>query len=55
MEEAKIAYDRDGFLYNNLTRLRLKLAELGAKRVPIGDRWYWDLKPDYKPLEVVNL
>ena len=55
MEEAKIVYDNEGFLKGNLTRLRLKLAELGAKRVPLRKGWYWDLKPDHKPLEVINL
>jgi len=55
MEDAKIVYDKDGFLQGSLTRLRLKLAELKAKRVQVGKGWYWDLKPDYKPLEVVKL
>lgn len=54
-EEGRIAYDKDGFLQKNLTRLRLKLADLGSKRVPAKDGWYWDLKPDYRALEVVNL
>ncbi|MEM3678164.1 MAG: nucleotidyltransferase domain-containing protein [Candidatus Bathyarchaeia archaeon] len=52
VDDAKIVYDKDGFLERQLLKLKLKLLELGAKRVYVGrDRWYWDLCPNYKPLE----
>jgi hypothetical protein len=54
-EEAIILYDRDGFFAGILERLRKKLRELGAQRKRKGKVWYWDLKPDYKPGEVIDL
>jgi hypothetical protein len=35
--------------------LRKKLRQLGAQRKRMGKVWYWDLKPDYKPGEVIDL
>lgn len=54
-EEAVILYDRDGFFAGILERVRRKLRELGAQRKKLGKVWYWDLKPDYKPGEVIDL
>jgi len=54
-EEAILLYDRDGFFADILERVRKKLQELGAKRKRMGKAWYWDLKPDYKPGEVIDL
>lgn len=55
-QDAVILYDAGGFLAGRLDRLRQRLQELGAQRVWLdGDRWYWDLKPDYKPGEVFDL
>lgn len=55
VEDARLLYDRDGFFAQRLDRLRRRLAELGARRIWRGDIWYWDLKPDYKPGEVIEL
>lgn len=56
VEDAKIVYDKDRFLEKQLLKLKLKLLELGARRIETKDgRRYWDLRPDYKPLEVVPL
>lgn len=55
-EDAVLLMDRDGFLAGCLERLRRRLQALGARRVRLdGDRWYWDLKPDYRPGEVFEL
>jgi len=55
-EDGIILYDEGSFLERALTRLKARLSELNAKRVFIGeDSWYWDLKPDYKFGEVVEL
>ena len=54
-EDARILFDRGGFFADQLGRLRARLADLGARRVWLGNAWYWDLKPDYRPGEVFEL
>jgi predicted nucleotidyltransferase len=54
-EDARILYDRAGFFATYLDALRRRLAKLGARRVWQGDAWYWDLKPDFKPGDVIEL
>ena len=51
VDDARILDDSDGVL----DRLRARLAELGARRVPHGGGWYWELKPDLQPGEVFRL
>ena len=55
VEDARVLYDQNEFFARQLTRLRNRLAELGAKRIWKGNAWYWDLKPDFKPGEVFEL
>jgi predicted nucleotidyltransferase len=55
VEDAVILYDKDGFFSRVMDRLRGRLRELGARRIWVGDRWYWMLKPDIKFGEVVNI
>lgn len=55
VEDASILFDRNGFFSKRLVRLRNRLRELGAKRVWKGNAWYWVLKPDYKPGEIIEL
>jgi len=55
-EEAIIFYDKDRFLEKILTDLKMKLLKLGAIRVFVNkERWYWDLKPDYKFGEKIQI
>jgi len=54
-EEAVILFDRGGFFAGVLERLRERLQELGAERKQLGRLRYWDLKPDFKPGEVITL
>lgn len=54
-EDARILYDRDGFLQRAFADLKSRLARLGARRVWRGTAWYWDLKPDYTPGEVFEI
>jgi hypothetical protein len=55
-EEAVILYDRSSFLETTLLELKRRLLKQGAKRVMVGkERWYWDLKPDYRLGEKVEL
>lgn len=55
VEDSHILYDRNEFFSNRLGRLRNRLRELGAKRIWEGNVWYWVLKPDYQPGEVIEL
>jgi predicted nucleotidyltransferase len=55
IEDARILLDQDGFFQNRLVILKKRLQELGAKKVIRDGSWYWDLKPDLKPDEVVTL
>jgi predicted nucleotidyltransferase len=51
-----ILYDRDGFFAAVLERLRRRLAQLGSLRYVDKDGYeYWDLKPDWKPGDVIEL
>jgi predicted nucleotidyltransferase len=52
-QDARMLFDRDGFLRTELEKLAQRLRELGAKRVFKGDAWWWDLKPDFKPGDVI--
>ena len=48
--------DHDRFFAGVLGRLRARLAELGSRRYVDEDGYeYWDLKPDWKPGDVVTL
>jgi len=55
VEDAKILFDREGFLAKILSRLRDRLQELGSRRVRLGNAWYWVLKPDIKAGEVFEI
>jgi hypothetical protein len=55
-EDARLLVDRDGFFAGILTDVRARMAELGSRRIWLGqDRWYWDLKPDSRPGEVIEI
>lgn len=54
-EDAVLLYDRDGFFASVLDRVRASLRRLGARRIPTGKTWYWDLKPDFKPGDVIEI
>ncbi len=53
--EEGILFDRDGFFAGVLSRLRERLARLGAIRRQVGRKWYWDLKPDYRYGEIFEI
>jgi predicted nucleotidyltransferase len=55
VEDAVLLYDRDGFFAGVLARLRERLRALGARRRRLGDARYWDLKPDFRPGDVIDL
>jgi predicted nucleotidyltransferase len=55
VEDARVLVDEQGFFGTVLGHLRSRLERLGARRVWRGARWYWDLKPDYLPGDVIEL
>ena len=55
VEDAQVLYDPDGFLAAYLAGLRARLQALGARRIWLGNAWYWELKPDLQPGEVIVL
>jgi len=50
-----LAFDRDSFLKGILESVRRRLRELGARKVFTKKGYYWVLKPDAKPTEVVEI
>jgi predicted nucleotidyltransferase len=55
-EDAVLLLDRDGFFDSVLSAMRTRMRELGSRRVYLSDgSWYWDLKPDYRWGEVVEI
>lgn len=56
VDEGKILFSRSGLLEDELSNLRLRLRELGSRKVMLQDgTWYWDVKPDWKPGETFDL
>jgi uncharacterized protein len=55
-EEGRILFDRDDFMSRRLTLMRRRMRQLGSRRVwaPDGTS-HWDLKPDYRPGDVIEL
>jgi predicted nucleotidyltransferase len=47
-EDAILVWDRDGFFGGVLEGLRRRMAELGSRRIWLGEGWYWILKPDMR-------
>ncbi len=55
IDGSRILYDKNGFFRGYLDELRLKLEGLGARKVMYRGAWYWDLKPDFRRGEVIDL
>lgn len=53
-EDAVLLFDRQGFFESYLASLRRRLRKLGANRIWLGNAWYWDLKPNYRPGEIFD-
>ena len=54
-EDAILLVDRGRFFAQVLERVRERLRELGAPRKQLGTVRYWDLKPDFRPGEVIEI
>lgn len=55
VEDARVLYDRGDFFKKLIEKLKKRLEQLGAKRIWRANSWYWDLKPEYKAGEVIDL
>jgi predicted nucleotidyltransferase len=53
--EAEILHDPSGFFRRFLEQLRARMAALGSQRRSYLGHSYWDLKPDWKPGDVIDL
>ncbi len=50
-----IIHDTNGFLAGVLEQIRDRLREFGGRKVRTKTGYYWILKPDAKPMEVVEI
>jgi len=56
VEDGIILFDKNHFIENILQGLKKKMEILGSKRHFLEDgSWFWDLKPDMKRGEVIDL
>ena len=56
VEDGILLVDRGEFFQTVLDAMRARMRELGSRRVFLDDgSWYWDLKPDYRFGEVVEI
>jgi predicted nucleotidyltransferase len=56
VEDGILLVDRGGFFRGVLDAMRARMRTLGSRRVYMPDgSWYWDLKPDYRFGEVVEI
>ena len=56
IDHGKVLYDPQGELGRVMERMRYRLRKLGSKKIELPDgTWYWDLKPDWRPGEVIEV
>jgi len=56
VEEGIVILDRGGLVKAVLSAMRARMRALGSRRVYLADgTWYWDLKPDFRFGEVVEI
>lgn len=56
VDQGVILYDPEGVLARELEAVRQRLRVLGAERIERPDgSWYWNLKPDWRPGEIIEL
>jgi hypothetical protein len=56
VEDGILLVDRNGFFGRVLGEMRERMRALGSRRVFLKDGgWYWDLKPDFRFGEVVEI
>ena len=56
VEEGIVILDRGGLVSAVLAAMRERMRALGSRRIYLADgSWYWDLKPDFRFGEVVEI
>ncbi len=56
VEDGILLVDRDGFFAGILHEIRARMRALGSRRIFLSDgSWFWDLKPDFRFGEVVEI
>ena len=56
VEDAILVFDRGRFFEEVLAGMRERMRKLGSRRVHLPDgSWYWDLKPDFRWGDVVEI
>lgn len=55
IDDAEILYDEDGYFESYLETFSKKLESLHARKHRWKGGWYWEVKPDIKPGEVVEI
>ncbi|MCZ7357584.1 MAG: nucleotidyltransferase domain-containing protein [Candidatus Methanoperedens sp.] len=56
IDDSVILFDKDNFFKNRLKELKNRLIQLGSRKVTLKDNtWYWQLKPDLKAGEILEL
>lgn len=53
--DSEVLFDRGDVFAEEIEAVRARMRELGSKKVRIGKRWYWILKPDIGRGEVVEI
>jgi predicted nucleotidyltransferase len=56
VEDGILLVDKDGFFAGILEEMRARMRALGSRRIFLSNgSWYWDLKPDFRFGEVVEI
>jgi len=56
IDDSIILFDKNNFFKNRLKELKNRLIQLGSRKVTLKDNtWYWQLKPDLKAGEILEL
>jgi predicted nucleotidyltransferase len=56
VEDGVLILDRGRFFEDVLAGMRARMRELGSRRIHLPDgSWYWDLKPDFRWGDVVEI
>ena len=56
MEEGIVLFDKDECFKSLMEKFKEKIKELGSRKVFLPDgSYYWELKPDWKPGEIVEI
>lgn len=54
-EHVILLFDKNAFFAGRLERLKARMLALGSVKLPYRGGYYWLLKPDYKPGDVIEL